>query len=1456
MDLGSRQRPPPAPAGAASPSTPIKTGRLDNDPGRQLVEMLNQKYNLGVPLAEGPQSPADKERMARVDSHFRRYNSITNLLRIHYYKEPHRLQAVLDDFDAQVHDRSRQLVRRPHTIRGIVPIKEAFTSLQAPRVEDRVEMQDLLLALLEASRTAMVQQTSVQNSQEWRQWKRTSPFVDPLNDRMNPPLPYNDATSTTNINRRSMIDRTVQAFARETPRSRVEIPWPRVEATKDQDSHGTFLENYRPQSPGGSSTSSAMYSAMDSFEEHPFSSQTTVYADDADDGDVVNRMDEFFNEDWYRSIPLRKSTSQESLAVSDSLLEAFKESCALYEDVASTAGVKRPESTRTAYSKMPLTENRKTSDVGGALGEPDPRPWAPVPGLWDRLENIFPPTPAWLQSAPFPIIWEMTRITSHCGVELRDVEMTYSPTWEKQEIFLEALRSHPQLEKKPFPEPSTQTAWDRALYRHTSRGGGAKLVAVYTILLGFNKGASGPLYTVHLQSICTDRPHRLSRRFGADRFLEILLPSHNSSTVAVPHVLRNHEAAVWEVNHWLSRKHHQIVGRSWSAFYTKSDGFKKLTTVGRAGLGKTDDTVFFNRVFLFAQKGMGISAEKVGGDSGLPRQTGPIRVYDVLDWLLQFNKFPENRKQPYLKLFSRIALGLSRTTETIVFRPEQIMHRGSDILSSAGKCMNDGVARMSLSVARKLRSALELSDLPVAVQGRIGSAKGMWILDTLDTGRSDWIETYPSQRKWLCDGVDADHRTLEVLKYASEARPAGLNLQFLPVLENRAIDKARMRCVLGNILRGSLLRDFAEQHAALENPLLFLVWAQENSHYRNDRIGPCHVPFLGGLPDRDEDVMQFLLAGGFEPLSQRYLWEKAYKLQKQRCKKLIEKLSIRVSRTAYLFMVVDFLGVLEEGEVQVCFSSKFQAGPDGEPDENGDDGSYSGTLLVGTDVLVARSPAHFASDIQKVRAVFRQELCALKDVIVFSSKGRSPLAEMLSGGDYDGDMAWVCWDPRIVDNFANAPPPPEYKLLDMGYMRKVSTTMNQLAKTALESPFGTAGTTGTAAKSTGAEARLPWRLLAEMVDRSFAFSMKENLLGKVTVYKEDLCYMRNTIGDKTANVLSTLLSDLVDRAKQGNDFTVQDFERLRVDMLEGPRKGMPAPRYPPKPAYKYSDRSGSAKKAGHIVDYLKFDVAKPIILHEMRALNAMRDAVSNGEGDKSGLAGTISYWDADLAAPAKDFEALTVKSGVCYAIFEALKSDIREVCLSWDKDVRQWSLSRDGGGKSGETFDDPGFRQKFLRLYQQWCDISVRLPDMTATPPRTATKAIGSPAAKPKKSSLLLTDLGTEAETIPCILRQGYLADREYSLWALIRASQAFRMLYHREIVWRLAGRQLQAIKAMMTGRSHNGLGGAKVSVTPLMYAALKPDRKIIKRMTARLQGAEVAGSDNADDNDRFASGS
>ncbi|KAL7625175.1 hypothetical protein AAE478_004390 [Parahypoxylon ruwenzoriense] len=61
-------------------------------------------------------------------------------------------------------------------------------------------------------------------------------------------------------------------------------------------------------------------------------------------------------------------------------------------------------------------------------------------------------------------------------------------------------------------------------------------------------------------------------------------------------------------------------------------------------------------------------------------------------------------------------------------------------------------------------------------------------------------------------------------------------------------------------------------------------------------------------------------------------------------------------------MVADFEGVLEPGEVHLCFSSKLKDSSDEFMDRNG------------MDVLVSRCPARLPSGIQKVTAVFRKEL--------------------------------------------------------------------------------------------------------------------------------------------------------------------------------------------------------------------------------------------------------------------------------------------------------------------------------------------------------------------------------------------------------------------------------------------------------------------------------------------------
>jgi RNA-dependent RNA polymerase len=56
----------------------------------------------------------------------------------------------------------------------------------------------------------------------------------------------------------------------------------------------------------------------------------------------------------------------------------------------------------------------------------------------------------------------------------------------------------------------------------------------------------------------------------------------------------------------------------------------------------------------------------------------------------------------------------------------------------------------------------------------------------------------------------------------------------------------------------------------------------------------------------------------------------------------------------------------------------------------------------------------------QVEAVDKPELHEYTDVIIFSTDGSRSQASKEGGGDYDGDIDIVIWDPRIVTPFHNA----------------------------------------------------------------------------------------------------------------------------------------------------------------------------------------------------------------------------------------------------------------------------------------------------------------------------------------------------------------------------------------------------------------------------------------------------
>lgn len=309
--------------------------------------------------------------------------------------------------------------------------------------------------------------------------------------------------------------------------------------------------------------------------------------------------------------------------------------------------------------------------------------------------------------------------------------------------------------------------------------------------------------------------------------------------------------------------------------------------------------------------------------------------------------------------------------------------------------------------------------------------------------------------------------------------------------------------------------------------------------------------FAGSLPKSLSEQIQVLIAAGFG-IANKKLQEAIKDLASKRWRELEERMRIGIPCSTVALMVADFTGILEEGQVHLSFSTAFDGGD-----------QFHDTLLEGCDVLVARNPAHLPSDVQKVHAVSRAELRHLKDVIVFSTKGNTPLASLLSGGDYDGDIAWVCWDKAIVSNFTATPLPPRPSAKSPLPLRKTTTKLSDLYNIS---------------QSESTE-----QVATDFLTRGLAFNSRQSLLGICTNYKESLCYKYNSISCAKAINMSFLLSDLVDQSKQGTIFTTDDWRAFQKNVLDE-SSGLTTPAY----ANNHDESNGHLiRPTQHVLDFLK-----------------------------------------------------------------------------------------------------------------------------------------------------------------------------------------------------------------------------------------------------------------------------
>lgn len=297
------------------------------------------------------------------------------------------------------------------------------------------------------------------------------------------------------------------------------------------------------------------------------------------------------------------------------------------------------------------------------------------------------------------------------------------------------------------------------------------------------------------------------------------------------------------------------------------------------------------------------------------------------------------------------------------------------------------------------------------------------------------------------------------------------------------------------------------------------------------------------------------------------------------------------------------------------------------------------------------------------------------------------------------------------------------------------------------------------------------------------------ILGYCTAYKEKLCYHRYRVSEKEAIKFSWLLSELADQPKQGVMFGQRDWSRFRNDTIGAPQELLP-------PAYKTGNLPVKPEDASHIIDFLMSN-AKQVVANALTDLHAFMRASGASTPDQD----VDGYWDhfelkfGDLSRNGRP------RSKWFLMLRDGLKSDV-------DACQREWNVLMKNGIQD--------YRDKVEHVYARWQAIRPRLPESHEFAWVTMIRQF---------------------------LEEDTPGVQDLARWELLKASWAFQHHHGRRFIWQMAGRQLQAIKAL-AGRSDEMMpSGDRVPVPVVanMYAALKPDNAYIKRLMALDANDDVA---------------
>ncbi|KAI0967985.1 RNA dependent RNA polymerase-domain-containing protein [Xylaria arbuscula] len=326
-----------------------------------------------------------------------------------------------------------------------------------------------------------------------------------------------------------------------------------------------------------------------------------------------------------------------------------------------------------------------------------------------------------------------------------------------------------------------------------------------------------------------------------------------------------------------------------------------------------------------------------------------------------------------------IAVDLEQSNTRILKIPDVKSKDGSRVFS-------DGVGTISRELWEEIIDKLpQKSRNATCLQIRWAGAKGMLSLD--DTLQGNIMCVRESMLKF----ESPDKQNLEICDVANKLIPLVLNRQMIKILEDMKVPESWFFNA-----QNQELHRLRKITAITDNTVTFLKRQKTAEQMGFSRF------------------IRRLQKLGFDYKKDVFLCSVVEAVVLREVRLLKHKSRIPVEQGVTLFGVMDEFGLLGDEEVFITFDKMNRRScPD----------------LHNRLVIVTRSPALHPGDIQIRRAIVPPRghpLCSLSNCIVFSQKGNRDLPSQLSGGDLDGDIYNVIWDPVAVEGCEREFEPADY----------------------------------------------------------------------------------------------------------------------------------------------------------------------------------------------------------------------------------------------------------------------------------------------------------------------------------------------------------------------------------------------------------------------------------------------